>query len=44
MIFITELIKDDGNLYAGPQINALSWAEAEALAQQQGVTLVGELA
>lgn len=40
--FITEITKEDGK-YAGPRINALSWEEAETLAQQQGVILVGVL-
>lgn len=40
--FITEITKEDGK-YAGPEIYALSWTEAETLAQQQGVTLVGML-
>lgn len=39
--FITETT--DG-LYAGPEIKASSWEEAETLALKQGVNLVGELA
>jgi len=30
--------------HEGPRINASSWDEAERIAQEQGVTLVGELA
>jgi len=30
--------------YEGPRIDARSWDEAERIAQEQGVTLVGELA
>ena len=41
--FITEVEKN-GEKYAGPEINALSWEDAENQAQEQGVVLVGELA
>ena len=40
--FITETIKENEK-FAGPKINAHSWADAENLAQEWGVTLVGEL-
>lgn len=41
--FIT-VIEKDGEKYEGPNIEALSWEDAERQAQEQGVELVGESA
>ena len=40
--YITEHLTN-GVLYAGDRIEACSWGEANAQAQEQGLVLVGEL-
>ncbi len=47
-MFITE-VAVEGALYEGPEISALTWAEAQDIASKvkwrgQGTTVVGELA
>jgi hypothetical protein len=41
-LYITEYYRD-GFRYEGPRITAGSWAEAETMAGELGVILVGEL-
>ena len=42
-IFITHIVDENGKKWAGPKINAKSWAEAKAKAQELGVHLDGWL-
>ena len=40
-IFLTE-VEDNGKIYAGPNILALNWEEAEKAAKYNNLILVGE--
>lgn len=41
--FLTEYRTDDGRVWAGPNIKAIGWDDAESRAQACGLTVVGEL-
>lgn len=42
-IYITKIYKKEDVEYAGPEISASSWEDAEKQALAQGVILVGKL-
>ena len=42
--FITSITGKSGQRYAGPKFQAMSWAEAQTIADDMGVILEGELA